>query len=332
MNAREGIIESLRTGRSEDVEMMSRIANEPVEFEGLISEEAINEANSVTFDNKTYPKDGWAVVMAGGAGSGKGFVIGHQVLIDAKIVDVDQMKNLYNIMQGGKYDLTKPEDVHKLHLEIDAKGWKDKVVANFFASAEKTGKIPNVVFDITGKSVSSLERYTMMAKEMGYKVSFVWVVTNRNVAIVRNLMRSRVVPQNIFHQTHNQVRDSIFPFLKGDFARFVDEAWIVFSGDMDIEVSNDQVNPTVRDELKGKAFKLVKMGDRFTTLVKLEGKTVDIAGKVAEFLGPEEVDYNEPQIYKDFDDVNKQLQGLPRDDKGKIVGTHKINARQYEAW
>lgn len=338
----QAILEGLKFNRQQqypDIDSFN-IIGEEVEWQPLFNGDIapIDEANVVTFDKVTYPKEGWAVVMAGGAGSGKGFTIGHQVLIDAKVVDVDRMKELYNIKQGNKYDLRNPDDVMELHKIIELKGWKDKVINQFLNTAIQTKTLPNVIFDITGKSISSLQNYTVMAKDMGYKVCFVWVITNRGVAMIRNLLRNRVVPQSVFHQSHNQVKDSVFPFLKSDFAKFVDEAWVIFSGDTDMDVDDKAEHPSrsekvsVRDELKNKVFKLIKKEGKFTSLTMMGRDVVDLSAKVAEFLGPDEVSYDNPQMYRSFTDLQADIDALPRDDAGNIIGKHKVKTRNFSTF
>lgn len=51
----------------------------------------LNEAG-VTFGDTAYPKEGQVVILAGGAGSGKGFVLNNILLINGKVFDVDQIK------------------------------------------------------------------------------------------------------------------------------------------------------------------------------------------------------------------------------------------------
>lgn len=330
------ILEGLREGKKElysyDIEKENSCVDEPVEWEQLWFEEEvpldesgkIDEASAVTFGGRSYPREGWALIMAGGSGSGKGFVISKIVLIDAKIIDVDHLKNLYNKLKGMPYDLKNPDDVAKLHATISAKGWKDEVISQFFTANQI---LANVIFDITGKSLSSLQNYTRMTKELGYQVSFIWVITNRQVALVRNLLRDRVVPQQHFHQIHNQVNDTVLPFLKDPhFARFVDEAWVVFSGPAQAEIEAHK-NVTVRSpELKNRAFKLIRRGQAFTSLVKDRGETVDIAGRILDWLGPEEVDYEDPKVYKTYADIKKGIDSLEKDEKGKPVPGQKFSA------
>jgi hypothetical protein len=48
----------------------------------------------ITFGGQAYPKFGNVVIMAGGAGSGKGFVKDKLVGIEGKVFDVDELKTL----------------------------------------------------------------------------------------------------------------------------------------------------------------------------------------------------------------------------------------------
>lgn len=50
----------------------------------------LNEA-LITFNKKAYPKFGQVVIMAGGAGSGKGFVKDKLVGVEGMVFDVDEL-------------------------------------------------------------------------------------------------------------------------------------------------------------------------------------------------------------------------------------------------
>src|SRR6056300_2085698 len=84
----------------------------------------------ITFGGQAYPKFGNIVIMAGGAGSGKGFVLGNLVGVEGKVLDVDALKTLASktpaIQKRVKdqmgvdlsdlaNNLKDPENVSKLH-------------------------------------------------------------------------------------------------------------------------------------------------------------------------------------------------------------------------
>src|ERR1035437_4646721 len=86
---------------------------------------------------------GQIVIVAGGTGSGKGFVIDNFIEGDKfKILNVDnwkeaflslsKLKNMYPEIR--QLSLSKPEDVYKLHVFIREKGIKDKVLQLLFGT------------------------------------------------------------------------------------------------------------------------------------------------------------------------------------------------------
>lgn len=297
----------------EEAEFMA-LSHEESLYESMLNEdEMINEASIVTFGGKTFPKDGWALVMSGGAGSGKGYTIENQVALDAKILDVDQMKSMFAKASAGgdgaiaqrtggrKYDFKNSNDVSDLHVTIgDELGLDTKARDNFLdANVENpSGILPNVIFDITGKSKGKLMDIAKQCKSLGYKTSLIWVVTNREVAMMRNLLRARVVGEKLFHGIHNEVSKTLLEFLKSDDVSLYDEAWVVFSGiDRVKEISDEaeaelKKNAVVKLERKGKGFEL----------------SDELEKKIVEWLGPDEVDVKNPQVYKSFSEVNKELQ------------------------
>ena len=338
------IIEGLR--KEELDEKYLGIVGEEAEWKPLwfenVNEEAIDEASAITFNGKAFPKSGWCLIMAGGSGSGKGFVIDKQVLINAKIMDVDKLKKLYNKViskkeglpkDKPKYDLGNPEDVAYLHAFVKKKGWKDLSVDWFFDQRGGKTELANVIFDITGKSEDSIRDVAMRAHDMGYKISLAWVVTNREVAIIRNFLRDRVVPESDFHRIHNEVNKTIIPFLKNsNLAKYLQEAWIVFSGPAVAEVEDMNSNPSVKDELKDRVFKLIRKGKAFTTFTNIKGAVVDIGSKIVEWLGMEEVTGDgikkgAKKKYRDFDDIKSDIEKLEYAG-GKAVPGQMVRTRR----
>ena len=118
-------------------------------------------------------------------------------MLQGKTFDVDELKQLYvkgskvgifDDIRGGNYDFKNPDDVALLHQKVKELGLKDRREQAFFSSLS-TNRLPNIVFDITGDEESKLTKLSMMCKDIGYKVSLVWVVANREEAFIRNLQR-----------------------------------------------------------------------------------------------------------------------------------------------
>lgn len=281
--------------------------------------DSIDEAKMVTFGGNTYPKFGWCVVLAGGSGSGKGTVRRKFITIDAKVLDVDRLKKLYvaaaksgKIEDTREYNFKNPEDVNALHQIVKKRGFKDKTENSFFDSINSDRK-PNVIFDITGDDPKKLASIGKKVKGLGYKTSLVWVVTNREEAFIRNLKRDRVVPERVFHATHNDVAKAVDTLLKSADARFYDEAWLVFNS-LD---SAKELTPEQQKELENMgAFKLEKSGSSFVVPKEVEMR-------VHKVLGPMETNPDNPENYVRFDDFKKEF-----DANVKKVKSGEMNIRK----
>ena len=263
-----------------------------------ISEEVIDENTVVTFDGQMFPESGYATILAGGPGSGKSYISSRKIAIDAKVFDVDRLKQLYIMAQkSGKitdtrdYDLSKPEDVSALHQKVKDLGLKDKQEEAFYNSLSKD-RLPNIMYDITGDDPNKLEKLGAKLKSVGYKVTLVWVITNRQIAMIQNLSRSRIVSQKIFHEIHNAIAKNVFPFLKARASSY-DEAWLIFNSK---EAVKELPHSTKKQLDNIGIVKLEKQGKGFNI-------PNDIAMMIYNILGPNESDPEHPDIYKDFGEV-----------------------------
>ena len=253
--------------------------------EWLENNASIDEAKMVTPQGRMYPKKNIAVVLSGGAGSGKSYLLKHNVAVEGKVINVDDLKDMW----------------------VKAiKNFKEKQEDAFFGSYEN-GDRPNVIYDITGDSADKLKNTGKMLKDLGYHVVLVWVVTNRQVALMRNMCRSRVVSQEVFHSTHNGVLKNVLPFLKSAGAQFYNEAWVVFS-------SADSLKELTPEQQKAfddyKTVKLTKNGSKFEVPVELEERILTT-------LGPEETDPANSKVYKSYQDIEADLSIFDRAKQGK---------------
>lgn len=226
----------------------------------------------------------------------------HNIALDGKVINVDDLKDMYvkavkkDVIkpEDGKKDFNfkNPEDVSYLHQTIKGKRYKEKQEDAFFSS-HKNGNRPNVIYDITGDSADKLKNTGRILKDLGYYTVLAWVVTNRQVAMMRNMCRGRVVSQEVFHSTHNGVLKNVLPFLKDAGAQYIDEVWVIFgSGD-----SLKDLTPEQQRELEAmKAVKLTRNGSKFDVPPELEQRILDT-------LGPEETDVKNSAVYKSFKEV-----------------------------
>ncbi len=177
----------------------------------------------ITVGGKAYPNFGHIVIMAGGAGSGKGFVKDNLLGVEGYVFDVDALKTLASktpiIMKKVKDEfgvelsdlsanLKDPENVFKLHKILgDTLKLDDRKLSNLYTSimtADPRRK-PNIIFDVTLKDLRKLEKITKDTKVMGYdpkNIHIVWVINDVEIAIDQNAKRSRTVPVEILVNTH----------------------------------------------------------------------------------------------------------------------------------
>lgn len=223
----------------------------------FFTEEAIAEQAEmlmeklITFGGKAYPKFGNVLIMAGGAGSGKGFIQQNLIGLEGKSFDPDELKKL-----AGKSPLINkrvkdefgvdlkdlgsklkvPENVSKLHEIIgDALNLPNRKQAAFFASvmSADSERKPNIIFDTTLKDATKLQKLSRQVTELGYEkknIHIVWVVNDIEMAKKQNLTRPRVVPAEILVNTHRGASNTMGDILRmGETLRKYMDGDIVFA-------------------------------------------------------------------------------------------------------
>lgn len=185
--------------------------------EAFITEQIMNESIDLLYEKLVVfgggAKYGQIVFMSGGAGSGKGFA--SKTFMEAekfKIRDVDEWKKAYLELAKLKdinpelksLDLKNGDDVFKLHKFVKERGTKDKTL-DMLLTDVKADRLPNIIFDITGKEMGDFEEVIPRLLETGYdakNIHVAWVLTDYKVAYTANLTRERVVPAQVFLDTH----------------------------------------------------------------------------------------------------------------------------------
>jgi len=189
----------------------------------------------ITFAKKAYPKSGNVLILAGGAGSGKGFVLDNLIGLEGKKFDVDDLKSLALRapklrkrikseldVDLAKLDLTKGADVAKVHEIVSQElNLPNKRMAAFFSDIifKQPKDKPNVIFDVTLKDLFKLDNIARMVAGAGYEkknTHIVWVVNDIEVAKVQNLdpKRGRVVPVEILVNTHRGASQTMLDIVK----------------------------------------------------------------------------------------------------------------------
>lgn len=238
----------------------------------------------ITFGGKAYPKFGNIVIMAGGAGSGKGFVLNKLVGVEGKVFDVDELKRLasktpaikkrvqkelgVDIEALGK-DLKNPENVSKLHDIIANFLGADKGKERMFYRTVLTApadRKPNIIFDMTFKEITKLEKVANDASKLGYdkkNVHIVWVVNDIEVAKAQNAKRARRVPSEILINTHRGAANTM-----GDIINMGTKLKKYMDGDIVFAFNKVGVDANLATSGKGGSY--VKDANYF--YVKKQGK------------------------------------------------------------
>ena len=235
----------------------------------------------ITFGGQAYPKFGNIIIMAGGAGSGKGFVLGNLVGAEGKVMDVDALKTLASktpIIQKRIKDemgvdlaslaksLKNPDNVGKLHaimgdyLKLDKR--KEKALFTSIIAADPERK-PNIIFDVTLKDLRKLERITRQAANLGYdktNIHIVWVVNDIEVAQKQNLERDRVVPTEILINTHRGAANTM-----GDIVNMGERLRKYMDGDIVFAFNKVGADSTLVKRDKDNALKGKKIGMKGNT-------------------------------------------------------------------
>ena len=242
------------------------------------------ENRVVTFGgaNSTY---GECIILAGGSGSGKGFIKNR---IDArfKSYDVDDLKLKYQkMLNQGKlkdelrdFDFSNPEDVTELHMRVKEHGWKEKQIELLFRNKYNPNKeannskiLPNILFDRVSGKIEDVTEIATRAKTLGYNVTLVWVVCNIESAKSSNMSRKRKVDNETvlipLHKAVYETMTDLFSNKYPDFNDYIDNAWIGYSAGFGRDLSGKyEKSPVIRlkKDSEGKwIFNKEEMVDEF---------------------------------------------------------------------
>ena len=183
---------------------------------------------------------GHCIILAGGPGSGKGYVKNNKILSSFKSVDVDDMKKMYiKLQKAGKiddkynYDLGKAEDTFKLHAAVKDHGWKGKQRKYFWDQRNTdTKNLPNILWDMVSDDPEDVLEIIKYAKPCGYNITLVWVCCNVETAKANNQKRERRVPDDVLEKGHKGAYKCITDILSNKYpiiTEGIDIAWIAFT-------------------------------------------------------------------------------------------------------
>lgn len=275
-----------------------------IKFKDFMKDSTLTE-KLIIFGGKAYPNFGQVVILAGGAGSGKGFVLEKLLGIEGNVMDVDALKKLAIGSEKfakrvkdetgqdiKKFDLKQPENVSKIHeILADVYGITKANERRIFAAALAADpeRKPNLIFDVTMRDIAKLESITRNVGDLGYdksNIHLVWVINDINIALEQNKTRSRVVPEEILITTHEGASLTMRKIVDSDMkvSKYMDgDIWFSFNkADVDTKLSKSELGGEwvseanyIQIKKKGqKPMKLEDIGERL--LLKIKYYTPDI--------------------------------------------------------
>lgn len=222
----------------------------------------ILEKKSINFGN-AKSNYGQCIILAGGPGSGKGFIKDNKILSTFKSVDVDEMKKQYiKLQKAGKiddkynYDLSKAEDTFKLHAAVKGHDWKSKQRKNFWDQRNKdNSNLPNILWDMVSDDPDDVLDVIKYAKPVGYNITLIWVCCNVETAKQGNQHRERRVPEEVLEKGHKGAYKCMTEILQNKYQLItdgIDAAWVAFSAGykrmLSDKFKNDEVIKVKKDE------------------------------------------------------------------------------------
>ena len=182
------------------------------------------ESRVVGFDNP----QGNFVIIAGGPGAGKSFVTQNFIdLSDYKQFNVDNYRvSLAKKLWGDRWKekISTEEGYNKIlnlsHTTSDPRNVTIRFLKNFLEV--ERNHTPNIVYDAGGGQREVMNDVINLAKENGFNVTIVHVVTELDKALERNQERDRSLPRDMVIDYHDKVRRVV-----RDLIPMVDSYWIV---------------------------------------------------------------------------------------------------------
>ncbi len=148
-----------------------------------------------------------AFFLAGGPGSGKSWVSERTLMgMGLKVINSDNMftfalnkeKMSLNMATTDAKEIARRDEIRK----------KAKARTGVQLRIALEGRL-GLILDSTARDVARIESEANTMKHIGYDVHMVFVNTSLDVALKRNQMRTRKVPDAIVIQNHKQVQQNI---------------------------------------------------------------------------------------------------------------------------
>ena len=151
-----------------------------------------------------------AVFLAGGPGSGKSFIAGK--IFGGTGVRLLNSDEFFEFLLG-KFNVSKkidPDNPEQFDKQMQLRK-KAKSLTNNKAFNIINGMLP-IVVDGTGRDFDKIKRQADILRNIGYDTDMVFVNTSKEVALDRNKLRARSVPEDIVVKAWSDVQNNIGKF------------------------------------------------------------------------------------------------------------------------
>lgn len=269
-----------------------------IEYKSELNENLLNE-KALNIGNKSAsPKFNNILILAGGAGSGKGFAYSNIINFEGKRFDVDQLKEDLKkvksvedkfVKQTGRYlsdiSFVNPHDVSVYHQFIKDNKYDDKSTVSFFLAQRHLDNKPNVIMDVTLKDLKKLKEIVELADLGGYShknIHICWIMNKFEVAYRQNQQRSRRVSDDVMITTHTGASQTMKELVENSrlYNSYANgEYWILFNQEaIDSEVIKQNTGEIIEKPFYFvKRYFAVKIKDKgdFADMSKIDQQIID---------------------------------------------------------
>ena len=154
-----------------------------------------------------------AIFLAGGPGSGKGFVVDNMMGADSTGLKVVNSDDVYEKL--AKMAKPKPLDLSDPEVVASPQGQDTREKAKKITKARQGNYLDGrlgLIIDGTAKDVEKTKRQKDELESLGYDTMMVFVNTNMEVAQDRNKQRDRQLPDEMVMQMWHAVQDNLMKF------------------------------------------------------------------------------------------------------------------------
>lgn len=281
----------------------------------------------ILIGGEAFPRNGWAVILAGGSASGKSTLIKNgQMLFEGEALstdtageeiievhnnaakfaqeDPDRLREAERLIELGCANRYGTVCLQNIHLDLACKTWglgkmstvlsngahaRKEMIFRQHITAAAQHDHANLLLDMTGKE-KEVEMYKEILVKNGYKVALVWVIANRTQAILWNLLRPRRMNIDAVHSGHDGPNKYLLDYLQDSRAQGIEDTWLVFN------TTETPARPMTTEEGLTRFVHLTRQDNHFV----IEQKVADRVRSVIGPMSPKAAeDSEEPQWQMD---------------------------------